>query len=315
MGRRTSKTVGTATPTQYLYDGANAVQETVGSTINPILVGLGIDERFARNDTTGRTYFLTDAINSTVALTGTTGAIQNLYSYDPYGNTSESGTGFTNPYQYTGREADTSGLYYYRARYYSSLMGGMISEDPARFYGGQLSFYAYVGGNPLSYRDPRGHEMVLALVGTVIGGAAGYINGRIQGDQGDQLWEDAGTGAAVGLVGGLTNGLSFAAGFAGSAAWGEVAAGVVLRGLFAADMEGMRQANNYGCVTSFGDVALSGLFSVAGDFVGDYFGSGKQFEGTSEEAAGRSGTIFGGAASGAAVATVSASESNEGSGN
>lgn len=136
MGRRISKTVGSGTPTQYLYDGANAVQETVGSTINPILVGLGVDERFARNDKSGRTYFLTDALNSTIALTSTTGAIQNTYSYDPYGSTSQSGTGFTNPYQYTGREADTPGLYYYRARYYSPMMGGFISEDPAGFAGG-----------------------------------------------------------------------------------------------------------------------------------------------------------------------------------
>jgi YD repeat-containing protein len=59
MGRRISKTVqGTAT--QFPYDGNNTVQEAQGSTINPILVGLGIDERFARNDVTGRTYFLTD---------------------------------------------------------------------------------------------------------------------------------------------------------------------------------------------------------------------------------------------------------------
>ena len=156
LGRRISKTVGSGTPTQFLYDGANAVQETVGSTINPILVGLGIDERFARNDTTGRTYFLSDAINSTIALTNSSGAIQNTYSYDPYGNTSQSGTGFTNPYQYTGREADTAGLYYYRARYYSPMMGSFISEDPIGFGGGQASFYAYVAGNPINYIDPYG---------------------------------------------------------------------------------------------------------------------------------------------------------------
>ena len=47
MGRRISKTVQGAA-TQFLYDGMNTVQETQGSTINPILVGLGIDERFAQ---------------------------------------------------------------------------------------------------------------------------------------------------------------------------------------------------------------------------------------------------------------------------
>jgi RHS repeat-associated protein len=156
LGRRISKTITSGTPTQFLYDGNNAVQETVGSTVNPILVGLGIDERYARNDVTGRAYFLSDALNSTIALTSSTGAIQNQYSYDPYGNVTASNATFTNPDQYTGREADAPGLYYYRARYYSPPMGGFISEDPIGFGGGQLSFYAYVGGSPLNMIDPLG---------------------------------------------------------------------------------------------------------------------------------------------------------------
>ncbi len=173
MGRRISKATQGGTPTQYLYDGANAVQETQGSSINAILTGLGVDERFARSDVTGRTYFLTDALNSTIALTDPTGAIREQYSYDPYGNVtpSDTTTGFTNPYQYTGRETDTPGLYYYRARYYSPMMGGFISEDPIGFGGGQLSFYAYIGGNPLNYVDPLGMteqdvELMIALVRT-----------------------------------------------------------------------------------------------------------------------------------------------------
>jgi RHS repeat-associated protein len=60
-------------------------------------------------------------------------------------------TSFTNPYQYTGREADTSVLYYYRARYYSPQLPGFISEDPLGFGGGQPSFYGYAGGNPVMY--------------------------------------------------------------------------------------------------------------------------------------------------------------------
>ncbi|MBE1161502.1 RHS repeat-associated core domain-containing protein [Dyella acidiphila] len=158
VGRRISKLVQGGAATQFLYSGLNAVQETQGSTINPILVGLNIDERFARNDVTGRTYFLTDQLNSTIALADPTGAILQQYSYDPYGNVTASNTttGFTNPYQYTGREADTAGLYYYRARYYSPTMGGFISEDPLGFDGGQESFYAYADGDPLDYNDPLG---------------------------------------------------------------------------------------------------------------------------------------------------------------
>jgi RHS repeat-associated protein len=126
--------------------------------INPILVGLGIDERFARNDVTGRTYFMSDLIGSTIALTDPTGVIREQYSYDPYGNVtpSDTTTGFTNPYQYFGREADSPGLYYYRARYYSPMMGSFIDEDPITFGGSQLSFYAYVDGSPLDNIDPFG---------------------------------------------------------------------------------------------------------------------------------------------------------------
>ncbi|HTV84822.1 MAG TPA: RHS repeat-associated core domain-containing protein, partial [Dyella sp.] len=157
LGRRTSKVVQGAA-TQFLYDENNVVQETQGGTTNPILVGLGVDERFARNDVTGRVYYLTDKLNSTIALTDSMGAIQQQYSYDPYGNVTVSNAtkGFTNPYQYTGREADSAGFYYYRARYYSSTMGGFISEDPIGFRGGQPSFYGYVNGDPINLIDPLG---------------------------------------------------------------------------------------------------------------------------------------------------------------
>jgi RHS repeat-associated protein len=156
---------------QYLYDGNNIVQETKGGTINPILVGLEDDERFARNDVTGRTYFLTDSLGSIIALTDAAGEIKEQYSYDSYGNVtlSDTTTGFTNPYQYTGREADTSALYYYRARYYSPQLPGFISEDPITFGGGQLSFYAYVAGDPLDYVDPHGLESAQYSVGQTPG--------------------------------------------------------------------------------------------------------------------------------------------------
>lgn len=178
LGRRINKTIqGTAT--QFLYDGNNAVQETQGSTVNPILVGLGIDERFARNDVMGRTYLLADQINSTIALTDSNGALKHQYSYDPYGNvtSNDTTTGFTNPYQFTGREADAPGLYYYRARYYSPVMASFISEDPATFDGGQLSFYAYVDADPLDNNDPIGLTVYWYARPTHITGDYSWVNG------------------------------------------------------------------------------------------------------------------------------------------
>ncbi|MGS0575241.1 RHS repeat-associated core domain-containing protein [Xanthomonas oryzae pv. oryzicola] len=168
LGRRTAKTEG-GTSTQYLYDGLNAVQENQGSAVNPILTGLGIDQRYARDDTSGRTYFLIDQLGSTRLLTDAAGTAVQRYDYDPYGATTQSVAGYTNPYQYTGRERDISGLYHYRARYYRPQLGRFISEDPIGLAGGNNS-YAYVGGNPISYVDPNGTIAWLAIPFLCAGG-------------------------------------------------------------------------------------------------------------------------------------------------
>lgn len=47
-------------------------------------------------------------------------------------------------FQYTSRENDGTGLYYYRARYYSPEMQRFISEDPIRLWGGDINYFAYV---------------------------------------------------------------------------------------------------------------------------------------------------------------------------
>ncbi|MCW0410838.1 hypothetical protein NB709_000714 [Xanthomonas sacchari] len=139
----------------YLYDGLDAVQETQGGTVNPILTGLGIDERYVRNEASGRAYFLSDALGSTRALTNASGSLIQRYDYTPYGQTSQASAGTTNPYQYTGRERDASGLYYYRARYYAPSLGRFLSEDPIGLAGG-VNPYAYVRGRPVVLTDPLG---------------------------------------------------------------------------------------------------------------------------------------------------------------
>lgn len=156
FGRRVAKTIDGGTMTNFLYDGWNAVQEVQGSAVRPILTGLGIDERYARTEAAGRRYFLTDALGSTLALTDGTRAIKALYSYGPYGEVTATGTS-DNPYQYTGRENDGTGFYYYRARYYSPTLKRFVSEDPIGLNGG-LNEYAYVGASPTNWVDFDGLE-------------------------------------------------------------------------------------------------------------------------------------------------------------
>jgi RHS repeat-associated protein len=44
---------------------------------------------------------------------------------------------------------------YYRARYYDSITGRFISEEPIGFYGG-FDFYSYVRSDPADSPDPSG---------------------------------------------------------------------------------------------------------------------------------------------------------------
>jgi RHS repeat-associated protein len=81
--------------------------------------------------------------------------IGNFYAYSPYGQAIALGTDDGNLLQYTGRENDGTGLYYYRARYYDPILKRFISEDPIGI-AGALNFAAYVGGNPVNFSDPDG---------------------------------------------------------------------------------------------------------------------------------------------------------------
>lgn len=141
----------------FLFDGLNIVQQqSVGYVTANLLTGLGVDENFVRTDASGSSFFLPDGINSTLALTDTSGNFSAQYTYDPFGNTTQSGAS-TNTFQFTGRENDGTGLYYLHARYYSPVLQRFISQDRIGFAGG-INLYAYAGNNPISLMDPLGTD-------------------------------------------------------------------------------------------------------------------------------------------------------------
>jgi len=153
FGRRVTKMLGGTT--QYLYDGVNPVEELSGGTPSAnLLTGLAADEYFQRADSSGPANFLTEALGSTIAVTGASGNTLVQYTYEPFGNTTIAGSS-ANPYQYAGRENDGTGLYFYRARFYSPTTGRFISEDPIGLEGG-VNFYSYVGNEPTGFSDPFG---------------------------------------------------------------------------------------------------------------------------------------------------------------
>ena len=73
------------------------------------------------------------------------------------------------------REDDGTGLYYYRARYYSPDQKRFIAADPLGFGGGDSNFYAYVGNNPINFTDPTGESFQSFAQGLAEGGASGLV--------------------------------------------------------------------------------------------------------------------------------------------
>jgi RHS repeat-associated protein len=155
VGRRRATTIG-GTTTQFLYDGFNLVQElSSGTPTANLLTGLIIDEHFTRTESSGARTLLADVLGNTVALTDGTGTVQTEYTFEPFGATTSTGASNTNTTQYTGRENDGTGLYFYRARFYSPKTQRFISEDPVGIAGG-LNPFTYAAQVPTMFTDPLG---------------------------------------------------------------------------------------------------------------------------------------------------------------
>ncbi|HEY7752964.1 MAG TPA: RHS repeat-associated core domain-containing protein, partial [Steroidobacteraceae bacterium] len=163
LGRRRAKVVNGVT-TKYVSDNAEEVEERDGSNVvlRRYVYGSGIDERIAMLDssacTGGRCFYLTNWQGSTTTLVNQTGSTLNAtYHYGPYGegtNWSPADALTGNPFRYTGRRVDPeTGLYYYRARYYSPRLGRFLQTDPVGG-GNDLNIYAYVRNDPINYLDP-----------------------------------------------------------------------------------------------------------------------------------------------------------------
>jgi RHS repeat-associated protein len=104
---------------------------------------------------------LTEQLSSVSLEMDTTAQLISYEEYYPYGGTAI----ITGPnqaevklkeYRYSGKERDDStGLYYYGARYYAPWLGRWLKPDPAGSIDG-MNLYAFVKGNPILLHDKNG---------------------------------------------------------------------------------------------------------------------------------------------------------------
>jgi len=113
----------------------------------------------------GTRYFLTDQVDSVNLVVGESGETLTRFEYMPYGEAwfIQKAEGLEEDFlpKFNSQELDEeTGFYFYNARHYDARIGrfvtaGTVIDGEADTQG--WNRYAYVKGNPVSYRDPTGH--------------------------------------------------------------------------------------------------------------------------------------------------------------
>jgi RHS repeat-associated protein len=169
LGRRIYKKAwnGTAfVETYFYYDRVQCIEERNASDtlIATYIFGNRIDEILTMERNSETYYYHENSLGSIYAVTTGTGTVAERYIYNAYGKPSFfdalgnpiSQSAISNSLLFTGREYDKeTGLYYYRARYYSVELGRFLQRAPEEV-DDLLSLYAYCLNNPINRTDPLG---------------------------------------------------------------------------------------------------------------------------------------------------------------
>ena len=110
----------------YVYDGLRVLYGKNLNTGQEATYMYGSSGRIAKKVSGLIDYYHTDHLGSTRLVTDEQGNVVSEVQYKAFGKTDEE----EEDYLFTGKERDSSGLYYYGARYYDPEIGRFISRDP-----------------------------------------------------------------------------------------------------------------------------------------------------------------------------------------
>lgn len=208
LGHRKAKTVGSTT-TIYVTDAGNrAVLDydgTGGAVQRWYAFGSGPNEVLSQMDVGAgtRASFIRDVQGSVIgALDASSGTITRA-GYQPYGESGSTGGTF----RYTGAriDAETNGLYDFRARMYSPVLGRFLQVDPIGVRGGS-NLYAYVGNDPLNWIDPLGFGSDSSSSDTGSNNSPGPLRITVHPQYYSDALSDFGSGAGAGSGAGTGSG-------------------------------------------------------------------------------------------------------------
>jgi RHS repeat-associated protein len=160
LGDRLQETVNGVTTT-FTMDLAAGLTQVLSDGTYSYLYGAG---RIAQVSSTGREYFLGDALGSVRQLADEGGEVVRAAFYSPYGEVLSTAGAAQTSFGYTGEQQDASGRVYLRARMYEPSMGRFMTRDS---WGGNdkkpISYngWLYGDGNPIFYADPSGHSAIV----------------------------------------------------------------------------------------------------------------------------------------------------------
>jgi RHS repeat-associated protein len=158
--QRIGKTTATGT-NRFVYGQNQNISlefDGSGALTNRYLHGNSIDAILADEANGAVGWTLTDNLGTVRDVVDGTGARQNHFVYDSFGNvTSESNPSFDTRFTFTGREFDAeTGNYDYRSRPFNPRSGRFIEEDAISFDSADVNLYRYVWNSSSNLIDPLG---------------------------------------------------------------------------------------------------------------------------------------------------------------